>query len=288
MEKAIRKRLTQNPDLCRILTSFGEEPAVFYARTVDDVAMEVNYPQIVLSVDKFTDAIHGVAGLLSVEIICTTATLTPEPIEKLVRESLEGVFFKGEEIFLLKWSRTENFEEPAAERTATIIGMQVTFEIREFPCAITSTPDPIMALNEWAAHWDGNLFVIGHSEIKDFYEPTKHKPAIYFDVASSKVISKIYSVVWLEAVINCHLFAPKVRDRREWLTALSHAFMSAKAIPLLDHSPMRLQEPTPEINWSADEIAGQMKLTVAYGLPKRRVFTIPVLQGTQSNFLKVE
>ena len=270
MERLIRKKLLLNRDLCEILAGLDGEPAIFYAKAPDDVSMEINYPQLVLSSEKFTDAVHGVAGLLTVEIICTQATLTPMPIEKLVRQSLEGVFFHGKEIFLLQWSKSETYTEPSSERLATIIGMEVTFEIREFPQAETSTPDAIQGLNDWAKE----VFVVGKSAFDDFFIPSREKPAVYFETTAEKMTGQQAAVVWVEAQVRCHVFAPTVRARREWLTILSRKLMTIKAIPLGDGSPLRIGGV--EVDFTANELSGQLKITCDFGVPRASVKTIPI------------
>ena len=270
MERLIRKRLAANLELCRILAGFDDEPAIFYAKAPDDVAMEINYPQLILSAEKFSDAIHGVAGLLTVEIICTQATLTPEPIERLVRQSLEGVFFHGKEIFLLKWSKSETYTEPASEHLATIIGLEVTFEIREFPNAETSTPDAIQGLNDWVK----DIFVVGKTAFNDFFVPSREYPAVYFESTAEKMTGQQAAVAWVEAQVKGHIFAPTVRARREWLTILSRRLMTIKAVPLGDGSPIRIANV--ETDFAADELNGQLKIVCDFGVPRAREKTIPI------------
>ena len=270
MEKLIRKRLLLNRDLCRILAGLDNEPAIFYAKAPDDVAMEINYPQVILSSEKFTDAIHGVAGLLTIEIICTQATLTPEPIEKLIRQSLEGVFFHGKEIFLLKWAKSETYTEPASERLPLVIGLEMTFEIREFPCAETSTPDAIQGLNDWVK----DIFVVGKTAFDNFFMPSREYPAIYFESTAEKMTGQQAAVAWVEAQVRGHIFAPTVRARREWLTILSRRLMTLKAIPLGDGSPLRIVGV--DVDYTADELSGQLKILCEFGVLRERQKTIPI------------
>ena len=270
MERLIRKRLKLNRDLSKILAGFDGEPAIFYAKATQDTDAEFNYPQLVLSVEKFTDAIHGVAGLLTVEIICTQATLTPEPIERLVRESLEGVFFRGSEIFLLKWVKSEPYTEPASERLPLIIGLEMTFEVREYPNAETSTPDAIQALNDWA----GKIFVVSRTPFEDFFVPTREYPAIYFETLEEREVGGQAAMIRLESTVKGHVFAPKVQMRREWLTILSRELMTLRAIQLRDGSPLRVTDV--EVDYSADELAGQLKLKCEYGILRNRIKTIPI------------
>ena len=258
----IRKRLLER------LRGLVDE-RIYYQRAADDTALEKNYPQIVLSAEHFADPIHGVSGTLTAEIICSQESTPPEPIEKLVRASLEGVFFGGEEIFLLKWQRTELFEEPASERTPLIIGMAVTFAIYEFPSARTVAPDIIEGLESWALELDA--VIIGVTDFGEVYEPSGDFPAIYFSVEELTTARQLNAAVFFTAKVRLHLFAPKVQERRAWLTALNNELHFIKAIKLADGSPARLQGTSYDLR--RDEIAGQLEMTIEYGARRRFDYT---------------
>jgi len=242
---------------------------IFYQKAPYDTDAAQNYPMIILNAERFTDAIHGISGALTVEIVTSQQTIAPEVLERLVRQSLEGIFFNGDEIFLLKWQKSEPFSEPAAERLALIVGVEMTFEIREFPCAETSTPDAIQALNDWA-----EVFVITRTPFEEFFIPTADLPAIYFETQQTKMTEQTHSVVWLESIVKAHLFAPTVSARRKWLTLLSSDLATVKAIKLRDDSPCRVIDV--EVDYSASELDGQIKITCAYGLPRAEIISTPI------------
>ena len=102
MERLIKRRLAEDEELISQLASYGNGPAIFYGKAASDTDSWQNYPYIVLMADKFSDAQHGIAGMLTVDIICSSMAPQPADIEPLVRKLLEGVFFRGEEIFLLQ------------------------------------------------------------------------------------------------------------------------------------------------------------------------------------------
>lgn len=268
MESLIRRRLVSNEELVSLLAKFETEPAIFYQKAPDDTdTQERFYPHVILTTDKYSDAQKGVAGILTVDVITSQMTTPPEPLEKLIRESLEGVFFRGEEIFSLKWQRTDVFTEPASERLPLVFGATLTFEIYEYPQVETSTPDPIEGMNFWASCFDENLMIIGETEFEEFYVPTREKPAIYFDVATMKMTELKSEAAFLDVVINVHLFAPTVKARREWLAMIHQELLLVKGIILADESPMRLQ--SSEYNWAASETDGQIKLKYNYGIMRR-------------------
>lgn len=262
--RLILKRLKTNPTLAELV---GER--IFNQKAPYDVDTAQNYPMVILNAERLTNALHGVSGALTAEIICSQQTIAPEVIERLVRQSLEGVFFNGEEIFLLKWQKSEPFTEPAAERLALIVGLEVTFEIREFPCAETSTPDAVQALNDWV-----KIFVITRTPFEEFFIPTPDEPAIYFETQQTKMTSQTHAVTWLESIVKGHLFAPTVSARRKWLTLLSNKLATVKAIKLRDDSPCRID--SFEVDFAADELDGQIKITCTYGLPRPEIISTPI------------
>jgi len=283
MNELIRRRLTSNEALtgllAKVFTSYGEEPAIFYQRSPADTdTPESLYPQIILTADKYSDAQKGVAGQLIVDII--TAQLEevspPEPIERLVRQSLENVFFRGEEIFSIKWKTTEIFSEPASEKLPLIYGATMTFDLYEWPSAETSTPDPIEALNFWANVFEPNLMVIGATEFEEFFEPTREHPAVYFDIERQRLTDLKTTAVFLDVWINIHIFAPTIRARREWLTAIHEELLLIKGVWLSDDSPMRLIDS--EYDWTRTETEGQIQMKFNYGINRKPKYSHTVMK----------
>lgn len=277
MNALIRRRLIDS-DFGDGLSTFNDEPAIFYAKAPDDAAVDVLYPHAVYTVDKFSDAIHGVAGLLTVEILCTQETVQPETLEVKLRGALEGVFFSPPdgEIFALKWQKTDVFQEPASERLPLIVGALATFEVREFPSSETASPDVIQALNLWASRFDENLMVIGTTRIPEIYVPTFKQPAVYFDAQRTRMLSQTSAVTTLETLAIGHVFCAGVTNRRTWLAAIAQGVMQTRAIFLSDGSPLRLTGC--EQLFNADEITGQLQLTFEFGLLKIPPYAHPLAE----------
>lgn len=277
MEATIRRRLASDGELCGMLAKFFSEPAIYYQKAPADTdTVGGMYPHIILTVDKFYDAQKGVAGALTVEIICSQDKTAPETIERVIRKRLEGVFFKpddGGEIFSLKWQRTDVFSEPASERTPLIIGAVATFDLYEWPLAETSTPDPVQALNIWASHGFG-VAIIGVTEFDEVFEPTHERPAVYFDVQRHRLLEQKTAAVFVEAVINMHVFAPTVRSRREWLASLNQDMLLCGTIPMDDGHPLRLHDA--EYIWAASEVDGQIQYTFHYGILRPDKYAHPI------------
>lgn len=274
MQALILRRL-KVPAVTDFLATFEGQPAIFYQKAPDDVQFTAeNYPQVVFTIDKFSDVIRGVSGLLTVDIICSQTS--PEKLEPPIRAELENVFFAppDAEIFMLKWQRTDVFQEPSSERTPLIVGATVTFEIYEFPSAETNSPDPIQTLNLWASQWSPDAVTIGTSIFGDAFKPSRSRPAIYFDAERIQLLSQSAAAVFLTATVNAHVFADSVKARREWLSALNFALIRAGTFRLEDSSPLRLTGA--ELNFAASEIQGQLKLTFEFGAQKFRPYAHPL------------
>ena len=275
MEVTIRRRLATDEQLCTLLASNELEPAIYYQKAPDDTDVEENFPRVVFSVDKFSDAQKGVAGLLSVDIFSLRTKIAPDEIERILRGRLEGVFFKPQlgEIFSVKWQRSDIFSEPASERIPLVDGVAMTFEIYEFPRTETNAPDPIKTLNTWAEKFDG-LMIIGRHDFKEFFVPTAEKPAIYFDAERIRLIEQKGMVSDVEATINLHLFAPDVRTRRQWLDSLNQEILMTPRFFMDDGSPMHLKDA--EYLWTASETQGQIQLKFKYGILPRPYLAPPL------------
>lgn len=282
MQRLIRKRLCDDEDLRGLLATFGDEPAIFYRKSPSDTDFfDGLYPQLILSVDKFSDPVRGVAGLLTVDVLSSQAVSPPEEIEPLVREDLQGIFFKPErgEIFMLKWQRTDIFQEPASEKLPLILGATVTFEIYEFPSGETSSPDPIQTLNLWSAK-NFRAVTIGETDLGEVFSPNRSTPAIYFDTQRIQLLTQQAVAVFVKATINAHIFADTVTARREWLTALNFEILRHGTFRMEDASPLRLTGA--ELNFEATDIQGQLTLTFEFGIEKFRPYAPPLMQVNHS------
>lgn len=275
MQATILKQLRASENLCEMLATFNQSPAIFYQKAPDDTQFdEFNYPMCVFSIDKFADAIRGVSGLLTVDII--TANSAPERIEPALRKTLEGYFFKPArgEIFQLKWQRTDAFQEPASERLPLIVGATVTFEVYEFPSTETISPDAIQTLNLWATTRFTNAVIIGATDFGEVFLPTGEHPAIYFDTQRTQLLSQMMSSAFLSTTITAHIFSDNVKSRREWISTLYLEIVRRSTFLLEDSSPLRLTNA--EINFAQSEIQGQIVLTFELGIQRFEKYAHPL------------
>ena len=286
MENLIRKRLVENEELVKILAKFGEEPAIFYQKSPEDIQWQKQnqYPRVIFAIDKFANAERGTYGALTFEIVCSETSASPEEVEILIRGALEGIFFTptAGETFSAKWRDTSLIQEQASDKENLIFGALVNFDIYEYPAIKTSDPDPIAALNEYALNWYEKFFVIGESELPSFLEPTRERPAIYFSRKNFRSEKQKNSAVGIDGTIQVHLFAPTLKDRIEWLTEFFYSILLDGEVTLLDGSPMFITDLRQD--FSADEIRGQISIDVNFGVLRKPDYA-HILIGTNFSSL---
>src|SRR5690606_35761196 len=154
MEALIRKRLVEDPVIQSQLATFYGQPAVFQRQAPSDTDSGWDgpqYPRIDFVVDRQENPERKVQGVASFNIwALTTSQARPNDIERRIRELLDGAFFhpEGQDTTALRWSQSDMFE--AGNDNELIIGITVLFDLLAFPLQTTFSPDPILALNEWA------------------------------------------------------------------------------------------------------------------------------------------
>lgn len=275
VEALVRKRLLGDSQISQKLATFGGMPAIFFQEAPDDrdeAWGDTQYPRLVFSADSFADAVRDRRRVMFVDIMCSATGTAPEEIEPLVREALAGVFFSPNEgeTFSAKWKETQVFKENIGDREPLIIGMTVNFDIYEYPLLETSDPDPIMAACRYVEEWCSQIVVIGKARLLGIYTPTRDRPAIYFSKGNTTVDRETNAVVWLNSEMIVHLFAPSVHDRIAWLEEFSHALALAGEMMMFDGSPMFVKHLKGDA--AGDELSGQLRLGVQYGLLRRPVY----------------
>ena len=286
METLIRKRLTETSELVEILAKFGDEPAIFYQKSPEDIQWQNQnqYPRIIFAIDKFANAERGTYGALTFDIVCSETSASPEEVEILIRHALEGIFFTptAGETFSAKWRDTSLMQEQISDKENLIFGALVNFDIYEYPAIKTSDPDPIAALNEYALNWYEKFFVIGESELPPFLEPTRERPAIYFSRKNFRSKIQRNSDVRIDGTIQFHLFAPTLKDRIEWLTEFFYSLLLDGEVTLQDGSPMFITDLRQD--FSADEVRGQISIDVNFGVLRKPDYA-HILIGTNFSSL---
>ncbi len=281
LETLLRARLTAQVELTELIAIYADSPAIFLQEApmdTDESWQGAKYPQVVFSIEKFADAERTEEGKLSIDVVCAETSAQPEDIEPIIRKGLTGVFFTvGSKVFSIKWKDSQVFKETQEERNNILLGVTVGFDILAYPYMETSDPDPIAALAKFAVNWNEALYVIGYSELPEIFIPTRHSPALYFRTTKKGILEQTSSVIWIEAVLAVHFFAPCLGDQMEWVEQFMQSLAYAGEITMLDGSPMFLLNV--QSLAGSDEGRGQISITVRYGLSRRSTYTHPLTRS---------
>lgn len=274
LEDLIYTRLTTRATLTEKLARFGEAPAVFYQAAPGDQAdgwkSKKQYPRVDYIVDMQANPERQASGLVTLNIWCNEAGVPPEEIEPEVRSALCDVFMQPTEQppYCLVWIRSDSWEERATQKGSQVIGITVLFDVLAFPSQETTDPDPVLAMNHFIKEWEPQAVVIGTDAIANFFTAEAGRPAFYFRLASLEVARETNTVVWMNASIAGHIFAPTTAARLQWLKYLVDTLASMGEVAMLDTSPMFLK------NIKADSAVdylttGQLRLSVQFGILRR-------------------
>ncbi len=275
LEDLIYTRLTTRATLTEKLARFGDAPAVFYQAAPGDQADGWNnkkqYPRMDYIVDMQANPERQASGLMTLNIWCNEAGAPPEEIEPEVRAALCDVFMQPTEQppYCLAWIRSDSWEERAVTQKGNqVIGITVLFDVLAFPSQETTDPDPVLAMNHFIKEWEPQAVVIGTDAMADFFTAEADRPAFYFRLASMEVARETNTVVWMNASIAGHLFAPKTAARLQWLKYLADTLATMGEVTMLDTSPMFLK--TIKADSAVDYLTtGQLRLGVQFGILRR-------------------
>jgi len=264
MEALIRKRLVEDPVIQSQLATFYGQPAVFQRQAPSDTDSGWDgpqYPRIDFVVDRQENPERKVQGVASFNIwALTTSQARPNDIERRIRELLDGAFFhpEGQDTTALRWSQSDMFE--AGNDNELIIGITVLFDLLAFPLQTTFSPDPILALNEWAESKFSVLQVDPET-----WTPADSNSALYWRLAGITGIEMLNWGAWVTATIAGHVLAPSPIPRLEWTRRLTEALALERRVKLDDGSQMSI------LSISADSTSdplttGQIQLSIRYGV----------------------
>ena len=280
MRALIRKRLLESKQVADKLSSYCCRPAVFYQSAPDDKdeawSQEAVYPYIILYADTRQEAEQGMAGQLSVDIVCNETGVMPEVIEPVVKESLTNVFFTadGQDPAVLVWKESQVFKEQVSDKQSMLVGITMLFDIHDFPDMETGDPDPVAAFNDYAEEWDKDVAVIGRSEIEPIFNPSRARPAFYFRQANTSIDRQTNTVVWVNTAVSGHFFAPTLHDRNMWIDQFVQSLALAGEIEMPDGSPMFIRNIRG--NSGNDGLTGQIQIEAQYGILRRPKYAHPM------------
>jgi hypothetical protein len=260
-----------------MLTQYSGKPAFFYQKSPSDTDggwTKPCYPRADYNIDMRYDPERKAAGVLTVNVWCTTESAAmPEDIEKRLAALIGGTFYRGREDTetCAVWNRSDAFvfEAPTSINKITapeVIGVTLLFDLMEFPAQITTGSDPIQGLNSWTqANFPGAV-IIAHDDAPPVWKPTDARPAVYWRFIGADADSRqTYAVNWYNGQFAAHVIAGGVTERNRWLKAIAERAQVDGEVLLTDGSPMFIKHIA--IQHGADPLRdGQLILMGRYGV----------------------
>lgn len=290
LEELIYHRLIQSTEITGCLASFSTQPAVFYQMAPDDQQKEwkgCQYPRIIYDMDMQANQDRKSAGTLVISLLCDEAGTEPEKIEPYIRESLKDLIVRPDQSspYCFAWSRTDTFEIPERESSAStrIIGMEVRFDILEYPSQETANPDPVAAFNRFIKTEIPEAFVFGVDTMENFLIPALKRPVCYCRLEAVELLPENSmignTVAWMNCRAAVHVLCPNQETRLKLIMMLTNDLAAAGRVTMLDGSPMNIQGL--KVNNQADYLReGQITVSGKYGILKYRE------KGTALKFIK--
>lgn len=278
----VYSRLCSDAAVSGNLARYADGPAIFYQSAPSDKdsawAAGSQYPRIDYMIDMQANPERQTSGVLSLNIWCDETTTPPEDIEPSVRGLLCDIFIQPSSPsppYSLAWARSDGFETKSRVKPETLVnGVSMAFDIFAFPQQITIDPDPILSMDQWMKGIAPEAVVIGYDELAKFMSPTETQPAVYFRLIESRVYQETNAVVWFDATISGHVFAPTPEARLGWLRHIANSLAISGEVTMPDKSPMFIRDG--RITAGADPLAiGQLRLSVRFGVLRRPQYAHP-------------
>ena len=284
LEDLIYKRLIERGAITEKLARFGDAPAVFYQSAPGDQAEDwrskKQYPRLDFTVDMQANPERQSSGLMFLNIWCDETGTPPEDIEPEIRSALCDIFMQpaGQPPYCLVWIRSDGFEVTNNSiKSSHVNGITLRFNILAFPNQETTDPDPVLAMNHYIKELESAAVVIGADVLPDYFTPTIKQPAFYFRIASLETARETNTVIWMNASISGHVFAPTTAARLQWLKYLVDTLAAQGEVTMLDTSPMFLK--AIKADSTADYLTiGQLRLSVQFGILRRQKYAHTLIQ----------
>lgn len=283
LHELIWKRLCENADVTADLTRFGRTPAVFTPEAPPDQAKgwhgTSNYPRIVFAVDLAADEERKCQGNMILSVFAENdGTFDFGKSIAGIKKCLCDVFLtpEGQSPYCLSWNRSDSF---SIEGT-NICGIEMQFDILEYPCQETTDPDPVDALNQYLKGLYPESLVLWHDRIGQEEAITSSRPVFYCRLEKDSEIMEqsTFAVAWMRCQMAVHVFCTDVTMRRKYARAISTMLAVDEEYEMLDRSPFFVTEAA--LIPASDYLrAGQIKVSGRYGIlrqteKKKRIGTI--------------
>lgn len=261
LEELLYQRLTEDLLLGSYLTTYAGKPAVFESMAPEDTSPlwgPAQTPRIEFLITRQEDPERRVSGRVNVAVVCKGESMEAvTKAESRLQALLNGAVFRPDEgLIAIRWESAAPFEDEEDYR-----GIEVIFDLLAFPSQLTTSPDPIEAMNSWAVMAFGGAIQVDPSS----WAPTDSVPAIYWRFAGVQVTDQTAAVSWMEASIVGHVLAPTPTGRLPWVKRITEKLVITRRTVLDDGSPLFFERISSDSQ--ADHLqAGQIRLTARYGI----------------------
>ena len=273
LEELVYQWLTENPKIVEKMAVYAGKPAIFFQLAPDDCqtgwGSKTQYPRMSYQIDMQANQERKSVGMMSICLFCDETGIPPEEIELVVRECFKDLIIQPDQSspYCFAWARTDNFEMKSLESGANtrVIGVEIQFDLLEYPGQETTDPDPIIALQRYLKHKIPESFVLGLEQMDFFLIADAKEPIFYCRLESIAKTKETNTVTWLEGELAIHVICPDFGMRLKTITSIVNQLAQEGEIILLDQSPMTIKQL--KTDNQADYLKeGQIFLTVQYGL----------------------
>ena len=263
--------LSKQKLLTSLLTTYSGEPAIFqqiYPSDTDELWDAHQFPRILYDIDKSGDDERKISGKLYFEIVCSENSNSPESIEKVLKECIDGYFFVVDGMaYAAKWERSDNFE---VERNNKVFGLTMSFSLLAFPKQNIAEPDTVALMNGWSASFFPAATIINVSATEDVFKPTDEAPAIYWSLKgiTGSPIEGNFFMTWFQSNLSMHVMAPSESVRTSIITQTMHELAEKTRVLWPDKKQYMIHRL--ESNTAADPIRnGQLLVQGSYCVARK-------------------
>lgn len=289
IESRLKDYLRKDEVLSSLLAQYNEKPAIFQQIVPDESDSGWSgeqYSRIAYDIVSQSSPDRKTAGTLMIDIVCSEDSTPYEPIEAAIRRLVDGCFFDSDDgtIVAASWQRSDGFSTRgnsyAKNDNHSAYGVMITFDLMAFPSQEVAGMDPCGCISTWTHDNFQKARIITAGAVPEgAWKPTDDAPAIYWHLISTQQDPSMlkydtWSVTWMQAVLQCHVFSESPQVRNDIIKQMAEQAYPETKIPFPDSSPLLVQRF--QANSTRDALkTGQVTLTASYGL-LRAPDTIPI------------
>lgn len=270
LQELIWNRLIADDAVTEKLTRFDGLPAIFTPEAPPDNTAGwnglSNYPRITFTLDLSANEERKCQGGMIVSIFAKNeGDYSFAKAADDIKKCLCDVFLvpDGESPYCLAWNRSDGFAIDGLD----ICGMEMQFDILEYPCQETTDPDPVDALNTYLRSVFPEAVVLWHDHINTVEAVKWDRPVFYCRLESDSEDDRhsTFAVTWMECSMVIHIFCTNPYLRGKYARVINKKLGMDMEFPMLDDSPFLVS--SSNLSQAADYLrVGQIKLSGRYGI----------------------